>query len=82
MNTTLLVTQAPAETLLGLLLFFIFSATILVALAAEAGHYRDLNGVMRTLQRKLCELRPRRRWLFNTGIGEQTKFSAGSSLTH
>ncbi len=73
MNTTTLIAQAPAEIILGLVLFFTVAAIVLLALSAEAGNYRDVSRDLRTLRRTILGVRPRRRWMFNTGRADKAR---------
>lgn len=58
-----LIAEAPPEILLVLGILFTLAALVLLTLAVEAGHYRDVTAWLR----KLWPPRPQRRWMFNMG---------------
>lgn len=66
MNTTTLMTDVPAETLLGLGILFGTAAIVLLALSTEAGNYPEFRQGLRAMRHLLPRLRRRRRWHFPT----------------
>lgn len=69
MNTTTLMTDVPAETLLGLGILFGTAAIVLLALSTEAGNYPELRRWLQTAGRLVARRRPRHRCYLNLGRG-------------
>ena len=65
MVSQLLIASAPAVLLLGLGLFFITAALVLLVQAIEAGNYPEFSGYLGRTAGAFSRLRSRRRWWFN-----------------
>lgn len=66
MNKETLIANAPAELLLGLIIFFGLVAIILFVLSVEAGNYSELTQWLRNVRGTGHRSRLRRRWYFST----------------
>ena len=65
MNTKALITDIPAEMLLGLGLMFGTAAIVLLALSTESGNYPEFRRWLKAATCLLPRRRLRRRWHFN-----------------
>ena len=65
MESQLLIASAPAELLLGLGVFFITSALVLLVQAIETGNYPEVSRCLDRAAGGLSRVRSRRRWWFN-----------------